>query len=471
MKRGRRTLREPRDPVCRNVLVTGFTPHARHFVQTMIALLAIAGGLALPTNVDAQPAQPRRDARRVLPVDRIVAVVNDEVITAHDLRAQMNQATAALSRQGTPLPPRDVLERQVLERVISVRAQLQFARETGIRIDDTQLEATLSRIAQDNGMSLAALRSAVEKDGLSFGGFREEVRNEMTLARLREREVDARIVVTDGEVDLLLETETSQSASEEYNLSHILVRLPEQASPEQIRERQSRVEQAVAELRKGANFGQVSAGFSDAAEALSGGAMGWRDANRLPTLFLNAVKGLRVGELTEILRSPAGFHVLKLNDKRGKAAKVIVQQTRARHILVRTNELISETDARNRLIGLKERLVHGGADFAQLARLHSQDGSASQGGDLGWISPGDTVPDFERTMNALAPKQVSDPVKTEFGWHLIQVLDRRDEDMSNERRRISARQTLRARKSDEAYQEWVRQLRDRAYVEYRLDER
>lgn len=415
-------------------------------------------------------AQPAATPRRVLEVDRIVAVVNEEVITKIELAEQMKLATESLKRQGTPLPPNDVLEKQVLERVIAQKTQLQFAKDSGIRVDDAVLDKTVARIAQENKLSIPALRAALEKDGIPFAKFRDEMRNEITIARLREREVDSKIVVTEAEIDAFLQTrQDALGQSDEFNLAHILVRVPEQASPEQIKTRQARAEDALAQLKQGADFGQVAATFSDAPEGLKGGVLGWREANRLPALFVDALKGLRIGEVSPVLRSPNGFHILKLLDQRG-AAPAIVQQTHARHILIRTNEIISEAEARNRLLGLRER-IENGADFAELARLQSQDASASKGGDLGWISPGDTVPDFERAMNQLQPKQMSEPVKTEFGWHLIQVLGRRDEDMSKERLRLTARQVLRARKSDEAYQEWLRQLRDKAYVEYRSEER
>ncbi|MPZ44890.1 MAG: molecular chaperone SurA [Betaproteobacteria bacterium] len=409
-------------------------------------------------------------APRVLEVDRIVAVVNDEVITRFDLTEQMKLATDSLRRQGTPLPPQDVLEKQVLERMIGQKTQLQFAKDSGIRIDDAILDKTVARIAQQNKLTLPALRAALEKDGVSYDRFRDELRKEITIARLREREVDSKSVVTDAEIDAFLQTrEDVLGRNDEYNLGHVLVRVPEQANPEQIKIRQARAEEALAQLKQGADFGQVAATYSDAPEGLKGGVLGWREASRLPGLFLEAVKGMRVGDVSAILRSPNGFHILKLLDQRG-AAPVIVQQTHARHILIRTNEIISEAEARNRLLGLRERVVNG-ENFAELARLQSQDASASKGGDLGWISPRDTVPDFERAMNQLQVNQVSQPVKTEFGWHLIQVLARRDEDMSKERLRLTARQALRARKSDEAYQEWLRQLRDKAYVEYRTEQR
>jgi peptidyl-prolyl cis-trans isomerase SurA len=406
----------------------------------------------------------------VIAVDHIVAVVNDDVITRLDLTEQLKLTQGALKRQGTPVPAPEVLEKQVLERMIATRTQLQFAKEVGLRVDDAMLDKTIARIAQTNKLSVDGLRDALRRDGMDFNKFREDMRVEMLIARLREREVDSKIVISEAEVDAQLQQlQGDAGQSEEYNLAHILVRVPEQATPEQILVRRQRAEQALAMLRKGTDFGQVAATYSDAPEALQAGVIGWREGNRLPTLFVDALKGMRVGQVSELLRSANGFHILKLIDQRGRAP-VVVQQTRARHILIRINELISENEARNRLVALRER-IENGADFGELARLQSQDGSAAKGGDLGWVSAGDTVAEFERAMNQLKIKQVSEPVRTEFGWHLIQVLGRRDEDMSKERQRLVARQMLRERKSDEAYQEWLRQLRDKAYVDYRREER
>jgi peptidyl-prolyl cis-trans isomerase SurA len=409
-------------------------------------------------------------SRRVLDVDRIVAVVNDDVITRIDLDHQLKIAVDALKRQGTPPPPREVLESQVLERIISQRMQLQLARENGLRIDDAVLDKTIARIAEQNKLTVPQLRETLERDGVPFTRFREEIRGEITIARLREREVDSKIVVTEGEIDAFLQSaEKADNKTSEYELGHILVRVPEQASSDVIQARQARAEQALAELKKGADFGQISATYSDAPEALKGGNLGWRESSRLPTLFVEALQNMRVGQVSELLRSSNGFHILKLLDQRGAAA-VIVQQTNARHILIKTNEVTSESEARNRLIALRER-IENGANFAELARLQSQDASAPKGGDLGWLSPGDTVPDFERTMNQLKVGELSQPIRTEFGWHLVQVLGRREQDMSKERVRLNARQSLRERKSDEAYQEWLRQLRDKTYVDIRLEER
>lgn len=437
-----------------------------HELSYSRAAVLLACALALNA-----PAVQAQKPRPVVTIDRIVAVVNDEVITRLDLEDHTRLALRQLQQQGTPPPPLPALEKQILDRMIADRVQLQFARETGLRIDDAELERALGRIAQENRLSMAEMRATIEKGGVAFANFREDIRNEIIMARLREREVDNKIVITDSEIDNFINTQqTQEGKSDEYNLSHILVVVPEKASPEQIQQRQSRAEEALAQLKGGADFRQVAAAFSEAPDALQGGLMGWRESSRLPALFVDALKAIRVGELSPVLRSANGFHILRLNDKRGTASPVIVQQTRARHILIKTNELVSENDARNRLNTLKERLENK-ADFAELARVHSEDSSAAKGGDLGWLSPGDTVPEFERAMNALKPGEISAPVRSPFGWHLIQVLERRNEDMSNERQRLAARQALRARKSDEAYQEWVRQLRDRAFIDNRLEEK
>ena len=432
----------------------------------LLPVLLFAAALA-PVATATLAQQPRK----VIVLDRIVAVVNNEVITRGDLEERTRFVMLQLKQQGTPLPPREVLERQTLERMISGRVQLQFARETGLRVSDGELDRAIQRIAQENRLSVEGLRGALEKDGMLFSRFREDIRDEIVLARLREREVDNRVVVTESEIDNFISTQQSQTErGEEYDLSHILVTVPENASPEQIQARRDRAEQALAQIKSGVDFRQVAASFSEAPDALRGGAMGWRDAARMPSLFLDAVKAMPAGAVSPLLRSANGFHILRVNERRGSAAPVIVRQTHARHILIRTNELVPEAEARRRLVSLKERLDNK-ADFAQLARQYSEDASNARGGDLGWLSPGDTVPEFERALNALKPGETSDPVQTPFGWHLIQVLEHRNEDMSRERLRLDARKALHARKSDESYQEWVRQQRDLAYVDYRLEER
>lgn len=427
---------------------------------TVLLALIVAGPAA------AQAPKPRQ----IITIDRIVAVVNEEVITERELAARVDFALRQLRDQKAPAPPREVLERQVLERLVNDRVQMQHAREIGMRVSDVELDRALARIAEQNKLTLPQLREVLARDNVPFDKFREDIRGEITISRLREREVAQKIVVTDSEVDTLIKAQQGESSRDEFNLSHILVSVPENASPEQLQARRDRAEQALRQLREGADFRQVAAAFSDAPEALQGGQLGWREAERLPTLFLEAVRPMQPGQISEALRSPNGFHILRVNERRGGVQKMLVQQTRARHILIKTNELVSEAEARNRLLALKERLDNK-ADFAELARARSEDTSASRGGDLGWLSPGDTVPEFEQPMNALKLNEISGPVRSPFGWHLIQVLERRTEDMTQEGQRMNARQALRERKTDDAYQEWVRQLRDRAYVEQRLDNR
>lgn len=437
------------------------TPFRRLMACTVIPFLLLGSSVAT-----AQSPKPR-----VVTVDRIVAVVNDEVITERELSARVDFAFRQMRQQGTPPPPREVMERQLLERLISDRAQIQHARDIGLRVDDAELDKALARIAEDNRMSLSQMRATLVKDGIPFDKFREDIRNEITLSRLREREVARKIVVTDTEVDSYIQGLKAQSGrGDEFNVSHILVTVPENASPEQLQARRERAEQALAQIRSGSDFRQVAAAFSDGPEALQGGLIGWRESDRLPALFLEALRPLQAGGLSGLLRSPNGFHILKLNERRGGQAPIMVQQTHARHILIKINELVSETEARNRLLALKERLDNK-ADFTEIARARSEDTSASRGGDLGWLSPGDTVPEFEKAMAALKPGEISQPVRSPFGWHLIQVMERRTRDMTQEGQRMNARQVLRERKTDEAYQEWVRQLRDRAYVERRLEDK
>ncbi len=401
--------------------------------------------------------------------DRIIAVVNSEVITLNELRQRLDSVVSQLRRQGTPLPPADVLEKQMLERMVVDKVQVQFAKENGIRIEDAQLDMALNRIAANNKMTLAQFRQALEKDGIAFAKFREEIRQEITVSRLREREVDAKLLVSEGEIDNYLAGASAGGSAEEYQVAHILVRSPESASPEQLQKLKAKAEQILDRLKRGEDFAQVAAAYSDAPDALQGGNLGFRPLDRMPNIFAETVQKMQPSQLSPVIRSPNGFHIVKLVAKKGGASIPAVQQTHARHILIKVNEVVSEAEAKRKLQAVKERLDHGG-DFAELARLYSQDGSAPKGGDLDWLYPGDTVPEFERAMDALKVGEVSQPVQSMFGWHLIQVLERRVQDVSQDRQRAIARNALRERKSDEAYQDWLRQLRDRAYVEYRWEE-
>jgi peptidyl-prolyl cis-trans isomerase SurA len=402
----------------------------------------------------------------------VVAVVNDEAITQYDLDDAKRVVLQQLKQQNVQPPAQDILEKQVLERMMTERSLLQFAKENGVKVDDTQIERAILRIAQDNKLSAEDFRKALAKENIAYARYREDIRSELTVQRLREREVDSKITVSDAEVDQYLAMLKVQNTGgeTEYKLAHILVMVPEQASSEQIDARKRRAEEALRALKSGADFGQVAAGFSDASDALTGGNLGWRSGARLPTVFGDEVRAMQVGQISGITRSPAGFHIVKLLEKRSRNDAAVVDQTHARHILVRVNEVVSESDAKAKADRLKER-IGSGAKFEELAKLNSEDTTSAKGGDLGWLNPGDTVPEFDEAMKRLEPNQLSDPVRTPFGWHLIEVLERRKQDISSARERTDAQVAIRQRKADEAFQDWVRQIRDRAYVEIRLDDK
>jgi peptidyl-prolyl cis-trans isomerase SurA len=446
---------------------------ARFVAWIAVLATAVSASAALAQGPAPAPAPARGNVSLDQPVllDRVIAIVNDEALTQFDVNQQKRVVLEQMKAQKVTPPAPDVLEKQLLDRLITERVLMQVAKETGVRVDDTQVERTIARIAQDNKLSAGDFRKAVEKEGMPFSKYREDVRNEIMVQRLRDREVEGRVSVSDAEVDHFLATVASQAGGDvEYRLSHVLVLVPEQASPDQIEARLRRAEEALRQIRAGADFGQVAAGFSDAPDALQGGTLGWRAPARLPTVFADPVRGLKPGEVSGLLRSASGFHIVKLLESRSRNAPTVVEQTRARHILVKVNEVTSEQDAKTRIERIKDR-IDLGAKFDEQAKLGSEDGSAVKGGDLGWVSPGDTVPEFEQAMKGLTIGDVSPLVRTSFGWHLIQVQERRTQDVTAERQRDQARMALRQRKSDEAFQDWVRQTRDRAYVEIKIDER
>ncbi|AJP47593.1 molecular chaperone SurA [Rugosibacter aromaticivorans] len=433
----------------------------------LAVLLIFIAALSMPMSARARSASP-------VEVDRIVAVVNDEVITLQELQSRLASVERQMREQNVPLPPKSVIERQMLDRMISDRVQLQDAKETGLSVTDGELEDAIRRIAESNKLTLAAFRAALEKDGISWDKFREEIRSEITLSRLRDREVARRVSISDGEIENYINNPDSGAKSDNVavNISHIVLRLPENPTPDQLMRIGARAQSALDQIRRGEDFAKVAASFSEAPDGLKGGALGLRPLDRLPALYADAVKKLQPGDVSEILRSPAGFHIIKLTEKRNGETNplaVAAKQTHVRHILIKVNELVSAAEAEHKILSLKERLDNG-ADFADLARQYSNDLSASKGGDLGWLYAGDTVPEFEAAMDALKINQISGPVQSPFGFHLIQVLERRTGEMSLERQRMIARQVLRDRKADEVYQDWVRQLRDRAYVEDRLED-
>jgi peptidyl-prolyl cis-trans isomerase SurA len=406
----------------------------------------------------------------IVKMDRIVAIVDQVVITEKELADRIKTVTAQLEKQGTELPPPAILEKQILERMITDRLQLQLASQTGLRIDDNQLDKTIERIAGQNKMDIPTFKKALLEDGIQYRKFREDIRNEITLARLREREVDNRINITESEIDSFIAMQSASNSTDEFEISHILIRAGEDTAPEDLKKLRVKAEDALAQLQLGKDFAKISASFSDAPNALEGGSLGWKNGSQIPALFLEALKPLKAGELSSILRSPNGFHILKVTNRRGGSSPLVVGQTHVRHILIKFSEVVSEKDALTRMVSIKERLDNG-EKFEDLARQYSDDGSAKSGGDLSWVNPGDTVPEFEKTMNVLALGEISNIIKTQFGLHVIQVLERRNQDMSKEASRIKARQEIRARKSDEAFQDWVRELRDRAFVELRLEDK
>ncbi|QBC43955.1 peptidylprolyl isomerase [Iodobacter fluviatilis] len=399
-------------------------------------------------------------------IDRIVAVVNKSAITQQELDARISSIQKNMASQQITPPSPSVLKQQVLDRMILELVQVQYADQIGIRIDDSQLERAIGRMAEQNKMSLPQFRETLAKQGTSWKSFREDIRREITLSRLREREIDNRIVIGDSEIDEYLKLNHGKE-QQEFRLAHILIPLPENASPEQIAAKRTRALAAVKEIESGKDFASIAAVYSSAPDATSGGNLGWRAAGSLPPAFTQLLEKLKPGEITDLVRSPGGFHIVKLLEKRSQEQKTIVEQTHARHILIRTNELVSENDARQRLNQLVDRLKNG-SKFEELARLYSDDGSASKGGDLGWLTPGETVPEFESAMNALKPNETSGVIQSPFGLHIIQVLERRSKDMTVERERFRVRNELKQRKSEEQFEDWIRQQRDRAFVDLRL---
>ncbi|WP_255992163.1 peptidylprolyl isomerase [Chitinolyticbacter albus] len=403
---------------------------------------------------------------QVQTMDRVVAVVNRGVITEGELDSRIASVKKNLQGKDVKLPPEEILRQQVLERIVMEQIQLQYAAGVGIKVDDAQLERAITRIAEQNKMSLPQFRTKLQESGLTWRAFREDIRNEIILSRLREREVDNKVQVTDAEVDDYLKLNAGKT-DQQFQISQILVGVPENASPDQIQARRARLVAARQELADGKAFASVAAQYSDGKEATAGGSLGWRSAGSLPPAFLEILQHMEVGQITDIVRSPIGFHLFRLDDSRTNDKRAVVQQTHTRHILIKTNELVSEADARQKLQQLRDRITSG-AKFDEIARAFSEDTSAASGGDLGWINPGETVPEFEQATNALKPGELSPIVRSPFGVHLIQVIERRNQDVTEQRERFQARMDIKQRKSEEAYDDWLRQARDRAYVDIRL---
>lgn len=401
------------------------------------------------------------------PLDRIVAVVNNEVVLDSELVEMGQTVRQQLRQRNATIPSSDILRRQVLERIIMQRLQIQRAEMSGIRVTDDALNAAIRQIAESNNLTLRQFRDALEDDGYDFTEFRETIRDEMVINRLRKSEIEDSIVVSEREVDNFLATQNIQGDSEQaYRLLHILVGAPDAPSPEQVQAAEQKLAVIQDLLEQGGDFTEVAAGYSDGQKALEGGELGWRKQAELPTLFAGVVPNLSVGEVSEVIRSGSGFHLVKLAEKRSEETH-LVKQTKASHILIKTNELVTDEAAENRLQQLRERILNG-EDLAELAKAHSEDtGSAIEGGSLGWTSPGVMVPEFEEVMNSMAEGEVSEVFQSRFGWHLLRVDERREENMADEFNRSKARERLKQRKIEEDLESWLRAMRDEAYIEYR----
>ncbi|MDB5749717.1 MAG: survival protein surA precursor (chaperone surA)-like protein, partial [Ramlibacter sp.] len=405
------------------------------------------------------------------PDDFIVAVVKAEPITNNEVRSRLLRYEQQLAQQGSPMPPRGQLVREVVERLISERAQLQVAREANLRVDEATVDQAELTVARQNQVDVAELRRRLAADGLALSQFRDDLRNQIMLQRLRDRELESRAKVSEQDIDAFLREQREGNADPalvEVNLAHILVAVPENATPAQVAPLQAKAQQLLARARAGDDFTKLARENSDApGAAANGGQVGLRTADRYPPLFVEASRGLPVGGVSDLVRSGAGFHIVKLIEKRQPGAAISVTQNHARHILVRPGPNETEAQARARLAGYKRQVEARQADFAALAREHSQDASARNGGDLGWSSPGMFVPEFEEVLGNLTPGQIADPVTSRFGVHLIQLVERRQNQLTEREQRELARNMLREKKLDEAYVKWAEEVRGRAYVELR----
>jgi peptidyl-prolyl cis-trans isomerase SurA len=402
-------------------------------------------------------------------LDRIVAVVEDDVILEHELDNEVAGIAAKLRSGNVAIPPEYILRKQVLERMIVDKLQRQMAAKSGIQVSEEMLQNSVNEIASRNGLSVDAFRSEIERQGMSYKSFEDNLRNEIITNQLRGREIGSRIKVTDAEVNHFMETQGKvASVNSQYHLGHILIAVSQSASSTAIQKASQKAEQVVADLRSGKDFKQMAISVSNDDNALKGGDLGWRSIGQIPTLFTDVVAAMHNGDVSDPIRSPSGFHIIKVLGLEGNGQHIITK-TKVRHILIKTNELVDDAEAKKRLLALRERIVDGD-DFASLSRAHSDDkGSAINGGSLDWVTPGALVPPFEEAMNKLEINQVSQPVQTQFGWHLIQVLGRENQDNSDQFKKDKIRDELRKRKIEEETELWLRRLRDEALVEIDQD--
>jgi peptidyl-prolyl cis-trans isomerase SurA len=403
-------------------------------------------------------------------LDRIVAVVGDGVILKSQLDAETERVVARLRERKTELPPSGVLRQQILERLITQEVQLQRADRVGLRVSDEMLNDSLEEIAQRNNIAFSQLPDALKAQGIDYRDFRDEMRRDITMQMLRQRDVLARINISPRELDqFIARQERLPDPNAQYNLSHILVSVPTAASAEQVAARETRAQEAYDKLQSGTDFAQVAIAYSDSATNVEGGSLGWRKGAELPSIIAETIPSMKSGETTKPLRTPSGFHIFRLNEIRGGEQQAVVAQVHARHILLRTNDLEDDATVRQRLEKIRERVLVNKEDFGAIAAVTSQDtGSAAENGDLGWAGPGTFVPEFEQQLDSLSENEISKPFQTKYGWHLVQLLGRRMHDATDDVRRQRAYAALREAKAEEETELWIRRLRNDAYVETRL---
>ena len=416
------------------------------------------------------PVNPVFAKAEVTLLDKIIVVVNDNVITQLELNDRIKIIRQQFKQKGARLPSEEVLQKQLLERLILEKLQLELADKTGVRVNDEMVNRVITNIAQENKLSLEQFREVLKRDNFQFSDFRENIRREVIISRLRKVQVENKVSVSEQEIEnYLSQFLANKSDNDEYLLSHILIATPEAATPAQIEASKLKAEKVISDLQNGEDFSQMAIAISNDELALKGGDLGWRKLAQLPTLFAPIVTTMEKNSIKGPLRSASGFHIIKLEDKRSDNKKQIINQTLARHILIRPTQVLSREEAKSRLRGILQR-IKSGEDFANIARASSDDkAAAAEGGSLGWISPGQTVPAFEEQMNKLKPGEISQPFLTQFGWHIVQVLSRRQHDNTKEFQRSQAVQLIRKRKTEEAIQDWLRRLRAESYVDYRIN--
>lgn len=438
------------------------SPHFRSKPARVLERCVLVLGLWLAGVLFAAAAQSS--------LDRIVAVVDDGVILESELEQKVEAIKRNLQQSNTQLPPDSILARQVLERMIIDKLQAQLAEKAGMKVDEETLRMAVQQIAQRNHLSVEEFRRSLREEGIDYADFIEQVRNEIAISRLRSSQINSQIKVSDREIQHYLETQGKAGGSRdmEYLLGHILIATPQAASPAQVQSAREKAEKLIAEIKQGLDFKQAALSTSDSEQALSGGDLGWRKLSQIPTLFADFVDHMKEGAVEGPIRSPSGYHIIKLLGVKG-SGQHLVTKTHVRHILIKPSEVLSDEEAKQKLLVLKHR-IENGENFADLARGNSDDkGSAIKDGDLGWVQPGALVPPFEDAMAGLAVNQLSEPVQTQFGWHLIQVLERQESDDTGEFQKNQAREEIFKRKVEEETELWLRRIRDEAYVEIRLD--